>query len=166
MSNDIRTTTKNETAKYSRWNEIRKYGQSFTDDPKVKRAGKYVSLKEFTNNNAIDSNIYDVLAKYRGDLKLTQAEMQTHATAIADNLAEIHNLADAFRVQKQAQEAWQTLPLEIRKEFGNNKTQFMINGSKWANKKINDFKAQQEQIKLQQQEQMNQTTEQGVINNG
>ena len=164
MSNDFRTEIENKKAKYSRWSKVRNFGQSFEEDPKVKRAGKYISLREFTNKNAVDSNIYEVLAKYRGDLKMTQAEMQTHAVANADNLAEIHNLADAFKVQAQAKEAWATLPLEIRKEFGNNKTQFMINGAKWANKKISDFKAKEEQLK--EQIEMQQQKEQGAINNG
>lgn len=152
--NEIRDVTSNKSAKYSRWSEIRKFGQKFEDDPKIKRNGKYVSLKDFTNENAVDSNIYEVLAKYRGDLKLTQAQMNTYVNAIADDISSIKSMAEALEIEKKAKETWANLPMEIRKEFGNNKTQFLINGAQWANKKINEYKAKEAELKAKQEQAM------------
>lgn len=160
--NEIRITDTYPEDQNYRWRPNRKFGQSFEEDPKVKRAGKYISLKDFTNKNAVDSNIYDVLEKYRGDLKLTQAELQGHYNTISDDLAEIKNMGDALNLQLKAKETWNNLPLEIRKEFGNNKTNFLLNGKKWADKKISDYNKLQAEIKAKQE----QRAKESEVNNG
>lgn len=150
--NEIRNTTTNKKAKYSRWSEIRKFGQSFEEDPMIKRNGKKVSLKKFTNENAIDTNIYEVLDKYRGDLKLTQAELQAKYTEISDDLAEVKSMGEALNLQLKAKQAWNNLPLDIRKQFGNNKTNFLLNGKKWADDKISEYNRLQAEIKAKQEQ--------------
>lgn len=160
--NEIRITDTYPENENYRWRPARRFGQSFEEDPKVKRAGKMISLKDFTNKNAEDTNIYEVLEKYRGDLKLTQAELQEHYNTISDDLAEIKNMSDALNLQLKAKETWNALPLDIRKEFGNNKTNFLLNGKKWADKKINDYNKLQAEIKAKQEQQ----AKESEVNNG
>ena len=40
---------------------------------------------------------------------------------------------------KEAEKAWKELPLDIRKEFNNDVSNFQANGIKWANTKIEEY---------------------------
>lgn len=128
---------------YSRWTKIRERskstGQSFEEDPKIKRNGKMVSLKEYTNTASIDTNIYDVMAKYNGDKTLTAEAMKNNAMYISEEMAEIKSMGDALNRTIAAKKLWSELPLEIRKEFGNNRQNLLLNGKAWAEKKIKEI---------------------------
>lgn len=141
--NDI--GTKNNIAKneYSRWDTIWKRsksaGQNFEEEPKIKRNGKMVSLKEYTNTASIDTNIYDVMTKYNGDKTLTAEAMKSNAMFISEEMAEIKSMSDALNRTIAAKKVWSELPLEIRKEFANNRQNFLLNGKSWAEKKIKEI---------------------------
>lgn len=150
---EIRTTSTNKKTPYARWNVVRKSATKYTEDPKFRMNGKDVSIKEFTNKNAIDTNIYEVIEKYRGDLKMSQAELNVFHTEMAEELNQIHSLPDALMQVKKAEEAWKNLPLETRAQFGHSVNRFVKNGSEYLNKKINEYnqmieKQQQAQIEI------------------
>ena len=141
--NDVGTKDNNSENEYSRWAKIRERskttGQSFEEDPKIKRNGKMVSLKEYTNTASIDTNIYDVMTKYNGDKTLTAEAIKSNAMYISEEMAEIKSMGDALNRTIAAKKAWSELPLEIRKEFANNRQNFLLNGKAWAEKKIKEI---------------------------
>lgn len=141
--NDIGIKNNITENEYSRWNKIRERsktaGQNFEEDPKIKRNGKMVSLKEYTNTASIDTNIYDVMAKYNGDKTLTAEAMKSNAMYISEEMAEIKSMNDALNRTIAAKKVWSELPLEIRKEFANNRQNFLLNGKAWAEKKIKEI---------------------------
>lgn len=136
---EIRTTSTNKKTPYSRWNIVRKAATKYDEDPKFRMNGKNVSIKDFTNNNAVDCNIYEVIEKYRGDLKMSQAELNVFHTEMAEELSRIKNLPDALMQIKQAEEAWKNLPLDTRAQFGHSVQRFIKNGGEYLNKKINEY---------------------------
>ena len=141
--NDSRTQNTEPEAKYSRWATIRERsktaGQNFEEDPKIKRNGKMVSLKEYTNTASVDTNIYDVMAKYNGNTQMTAEAMKSNAMYISEEMAEIKSMGDALNRTIAAKKVWSELPLEIRKEFANNRQNFLLNGKTWAEKKIKEI---------------------------
>lgn len=146
--NEIRIVNSNKKTPFTRWNINRKFAVKFSEDPKFRIQGKDVSIREFTNKNAIDTNIYEVIEKYRGDLKMSAAELNQFHNEIAQELTEIKNLPDALMQMKAAEEAWKTLPIDIRKEFGNSIQRFIKNGGTYLNEKITAYNKQMEAIKL------------------
>lgn len=148
--NEIGSKDNKPEAKYSRWATIRERskttGQNFSEDPKITRKGKLVSLKEYTNTASIDTNIYEVMAKYNGDTQMTAEAMKNNAMYISEELADIKSMSDALNRQLAAKKAWAELPLEIRKEFGNNRQTFLLNGKKWAEDKIKQLNSFEQTI--------------------
>lgn len=136
---EIRIETKNEKTPFSRWNINRISKQAFTENPKIRIAGKEIDMREYQNENARDTKIYEVLEKYNGDLKMTQEQLNKHYVALNDELAQINNLADAHKIINEGTKVWNSLDINIRKEFGNNVHNFIKNGETWLNKKINDY---------------------------
>lgn len=148
--NEIRNQAKDQKYIVGRWGGRRTYGQKFSDDVMIKRNGNLQSLKDFTNQNAKETTIYDVLDTYRGDLKMTQKAMLQHANTIADEFSEIKSMGDALRIQKMANEQWNSLPRELRAQFGNSKETFLEKGSTWAKNEISIYN---QKVKLQKEAQ-------------
>lgn len=141
--NDAGTKDNIKENEYSRWAKIRERskstGQSFEENPKIKRNGKMVSLKEYTNTASTDTNIYEVMARYHGDKQATIEAMKSNAMYISEEMAEIKSMSDALNKTLAAKKVWSELPLEIRKEFANNRQNFLLNGKAWAEKKIKEI---------------------------
>lgn len=145
--NEIRNQTTNKKTPFNRWNIVRTNAVKFSEDPKFRIGGKNISIKEYTNQQAVDTNIYEVIEKYRGDLKMSAQELNQFHIEIAEELNEIKTLPDALSQMKKAEEAWRNLPKDIREDFGNSIQKFVKNGSTYLNKKINEYN---ETIKKQQ----------------
>lgn len=146
--NEIRTETTNKKTQFSRWNIVRKSAQTFDENPKIRVSGKEISLKEYQNNNAVDCNIYQVLEKYRGDLKMTAEQLNMHYTAINDELTNIKTLPDAMMQIKEGEKAWNSLPLETRAKFGYSVQNFIKNGPKFLQDEIKKYNDKIEKAKL------------------
>lgn len=168
--NEIRNTSTNKKTPFARWNIVRKSAMEFDEDPKFRINSKDVSIKEYTNNNAVDTNIYEVIEKYRGDLKMTAEQLNQFHTEIAQELSEIKNLPDALIQMKRAEEAWKGLPLDTRQQFGNSIQRFVKNGKTYLDGKIKEYndaiKAQEEAQKRAEALAKEQTANKGVTNNG
>lgn len=161
MNDRLELKSRTKPTPFNGWNKINRAVKTFGDSAKIKRNGKELSLQEFINANNKDCTIYDVLKTYRGDMKLTQAKLNTLTNKISDELMEINGLNDAFKVMAKAEETWKSLPLEIRKEFSHDVKNFQQNGLKWANDKIKAEKDRIAKLKAEQ-EKLNQ----GAVNNG
>lgn len=168
---EIRTETRTTNSPFKRWAIDRKNAVKFSENPKFRIAGKNVEIKEYQNNSAIDCNIYEVIEKYRGDLKMTAEQLNVFHNEINDTLTNIKNMPDALMAIKEGEEAWKNLPMETRNEFGNSINRFLKNGNSYFEKKINEYNKKLEEIKKFQKEQEEQVklqeiTKKGDVNNG
>lgn len=165
---EIRTESYNKKTPFKRWNIIRHTGLVFSEDPKFRISGKDVSIKDTQNAAAVDTNIYEVIEKYRGDLKMTAEQLNQFHTEIDQELTKIKSLPDAMQAIKAGEEAWKNLPLDIKKEFGNSTGRFLKEGNTYFKNKIkayeNDIKVKQELAK--QFEEMNKNQNKNEVNNG
>lgn len=170
---EIRIETTNKKTPFARWNISRKAATSYSEDPKFRMGGKDISIKKVTNEAARDCNIYEVIEKYRGDLKMSQAELNQFHTELSAELSEIKSMPDALKQIKKAEEAWRNLPTDIRKDFGNSVNNFIKNGTSYLNdkiKKYNDLQLELKRKEEQKIENINQIqikkTNEGVKVNG
>ena len=138
MNDRLEYEDRSKPTPFNGWNKINRAKKHFSDNAKIKRAGKEISLQEYINENNKDCTIYDVYNTYRGDKKLTVQALNTLSHKVSDELMQVTNLQDAFAVMKKAEESWRALPLDIRKEFGNNVREFQKNGLQWAQKKYKE----------------------------
>lgn len=165
---EVRTESYNKKTPFKRWNIIRHTGLVFSEDPKFRISGKDVSIKDTQNAAAVDTNIYEVIEKYRGDLKMTTEQLNQFHTEIDQELTKIKSLPDAMQAIKLGEEAWKNLPLDTRKEFGNSINRFLKEGNTYFKNKIkayeNDIKVKQELAK--QFEEMNKNQNKNEVNNG
>lgn len=164
MEQDVKNTIYNRTKEtpFAGWNKINRVEQTFSKGGKIRRNGKEINLQDFINENAQDCTIYQVYEKYRGDMKMTQAELNTMHHKVSDELSAIKDLPSAFEVMKKAEQTWRDLPLDIRKEFGHDVKKFQQTGLDWANGKIkaeqdriNKIKAEQAKMEAEAQKQSN-----------
>lgn len=147
MNDRIETIDRNNKTPFNRWNTVNRAIHNFEDNAKLKRNGQEVTLQNYLNEARKDCTIYDVLETYRGDLKLTAEKMNTLHHKVAQDLEGVKDLRDALEVMKKAEASWRELPLEVRKEFGNNVSEFQKNGLSWAKEKIKAYnKAKQPKI--------------------
>lgn len=152
MEQDVKNTiyARTKETPFTGWNKINRVEQTFSKGGQIRRNGKEVNLQEFINENNQDCTIYQVYEKYRGDMKMTQAELNTMHHKIADELTEIKDLRSAFEVMKRAEQSWRELPLEVRKEFGHSVQEFQKTGLDWANNKIRAENERIAKIKAEQ----------------
>lgn len=149
MNAELKTYDRDKKTPFNGWNRINTVEQEFTDGAELKRNGKKVTLQEYMNEANQDLDIYQVYDAYRGDMKLTEAKLNTLTRTVSDELSGIKDLTDALEVMKTAEKAWRGLPTEIKKEFGNSVQNFQKNGLSWANQKIAAYEAEQARIKLE-----------------
>lgn len=166
---EIRTESTNKKTPFARWNIVRKTATSYSEDPTFRIGGKDVSIKKITNESAIDTNIYEVIEKYRGDLKMSAEQLNQFHNELSEELASIKSMPDALKQIKMAEESWRNLPTDVRKDFGNSIGNFMKNGGKYLNQKITAYNKIQEEALKKQQEQLKVQEEmkvKGTVTNG
>lgn len=139
---EIRNTSTNQKTEFSRWNIVRENATRYSEDPKFRYGGKDVSIKEVQNNAAVDTNIYEVIEKYRGDLKMSAEELNQFHIELDETLSEIKSLPDAMKAIQKGEEAWKNLPLDIRKKFGNSINNFLKNGQSYLKEEIKNYNEQ------------------------
>lgn len=164
---EIRDESYVEKTPFKRWNITRKSAVKFSEDPTFRQGSKDISIKEFTNKNAIDSNIYEVIEKYRGDLKMTAEELNIFHNEVAEELSEIKSLPDAVKQIQKAEQVWKNLPMEIRKDFGNSQSRFLQNGKTYLEGKIKAYKDEQARLEqIRKENQLRQELLNKEANNG
>ena len=122
-------------------------GQEFNkDEIFVIKAGKKINCYEEIQNNREDTEIYPTLEKY-GCLDRMQLSIQDATALYADLTGQKFELRDMINQQKKADEMWENLPLDTRREFNHSKQEFLNNGAKWLKNKIDAAKAAEEKLK-------------------
>lgn len=111
-------------------------------NPKIKRAGQELDVRKWIDEGREDTELYATLEKYGCiDRMLVDKEQ------VFGDLTEIKELRDSLEQIKQANNLWESLPLDFRKEFMNDKNEFMRNGLDYLKKKIEAETKEKEQIK-------------------
>jgi hypothetical protein len=130
---------------------VKKSAQEF-DTHKIYhiKAGKKINNYDFIQENNVDTDIYQTLEKY-GTLK----PMEVNIPEIYGEFEEM-DLRDFYNFQEKANKMWLNLPLEVRKEFDNDKTRFMQEGKSWIEKKYKEHQKQNEQTIEQPKEEVEQ----------
>lgn len=105
--------------------------QTFDLNFKVKQKGKEFNLYDSIQEARVDTEIYEVLEKYNCIPK----HFIDHGK-VYDDFRELGDLKDMKLADIKAQQMWDDLPWEIRKEFNNDKHLFVKDGQKYLEKKI------------------------------
>lgn len=149
--NEIRIETTNKKMPFKRWNIDRKNSIEFSENPKFRIQGKDISIKDYQNKNAVDCNIYEVIEKYRGDLKMTAEQLNQFHTEIDESLSNIKSMPDALMAIKAGEKAWKELPLDQRQKFGNSINRFLKDGPEYFKGEIKKYNELQERLNAEQQ---------------
>lgn len=128
-------------------NRGKSFGQDFDkDEIFVIKAGKKINCYEEIQNNREDTEIYPTLEKY-GCLDRMQLSIQDATTLYADLTGQKFELRDMINQQKKADEMWENLPLDTRREFNHSKQEFLNKGANWLKNKIDAAKAAEKKLK-------------------
>lgn len=117
--------------KMETWAQNRKKPKQTFGNPKLKRAGQELDVRTWIEENREDTEIYPTLEKYGCIDKLIVNTQQVYG-----DLTKILDLRSSIEQIKQADKLWNSLPLDIRKEFLGDKKRFMEEGLDWLKKKI------------------------------
>lgn len=113
-------------------------------NPKIMRAGKELDVREWIDAGREDTELYPTLEKY-GCID----RMIVNKEQVFGDLTSIMGLRDSIEQMKQANQLWESLPLDFRKEFLNDKNEFMRNGMNYLKKKIDAEIAEKDTLKKQ-----------------
>lgn len=107
-------------------------GQTFDPEKNViNKKGQMINLYDFIQENREDTEIYPTLEKYGCLDKIVVDKPKIYA-----DFQELMGLRDMHDQERTAQKLWESLPIDIRKEFGNDRLNFMQHGEKWLRGKI------------------------------
>lgn len=119
----------------------------------VVQAGKVINWKKFTQENNVDLDIYEVREKYDGQyVNRLKYDPEIGKVEIDHTMT----LEKVYERNKAIKNQWLNLPLEIRKEFDNDINNFIDNGQKWLNNKVEKIvkerQAKEAEIKKREEE--------------
>ena len=110
------------------------------------RNGKPVNLYNYIQEQTIDTDIYKVLEKY-GCLDTLEKDTEM----IFGEFNECLNLRDIYEQDQAFKNLWNSLPIQVREVFHNDRLEFMKNGENWLKNELS--KQQPEQQPEQQPKQ-------------
>lgn len=130
---EITEVEDNKKTKFAGWNRRTIISKNFNpEEIYVIAKGKKINMYDRVQEAREDTEIYAVLEKYNGDLRMTTDKMTQYAQTIEEDLSEITDLRSMFDAQKAAKLSWESLPEKIREQFGHNIENFVTNGRAWA----------------------------------
>lgn len=134
----------------------------------IEQAGQKINMYDMIQANREDTEIYAIMDKYGTQQPLeneyVKGKLGVDTEKVYGEFQNI-NLMDAQNALIATENIWKQLPLEIRNEFGNSKTEFLARGMKWAEEKENIRKAELEKQK-KYEETLKKSNEKGEVNNG
>lgn len=104
------------------------------DEIFITKAGKKINVNQWIQESKDDTEIYSMIEKYHGDINAIPKEFG----GIIGDLTEYKDLRTVMDKEIKAKEMWESLPLKLRAEFGNNKYEFLEKGMAWAQKQENE----------------------------
>lgn len=128
------------------------YPGAQTFDPEknvINKKGQMINLYDFIQENREDTEIYPTLEKYGCLDKIIVNKQQIYA-----DFQELMGLREMHEQERKAQNLWESLPIDVRKEFANDRLNFMQNGEKWLKEQIQAEKNRtQTEVKKDEQKQ-------------
>lgn len=118
--------------------------------------GEKVNVYDFIQEGREDTEIYPTLEKY-GSIK----RMELDTPAVYQKFEKVNDLRDHLEQQKEAVNMWNALPLDIRKQFNNDRYEFMNNGMQWLEKRMSEIKAKEAAAQATAQTEVKETTNNG-----
>lgn len=106
------------------------------------KCGKKVNIYNLIQESREDTEIYGTLEKY-GCIKTQKLS----ATELAEAYGDFRNAADlrtSIEQVKAADDLWYSLPLEMRREFGHSKAEFLAHGEEYLKNKLVDQQRKEE----------------------
>lgn len=122
------------------WDENYKGSQGQKFDRKtitIKRYGKEVNLYDLIQENKGDSDIEECLKKYGTLQPITLNIPETYG-----EIKETLTLADSLNLDIKLKEIYDSLPTEVKDEFGNNFYNFKDNGLEYFEKGMKKYEEQ------------------------
>lgn len=120
------------------------YPGAQTFDPEknvIEKKGQKINLYDFIQENREDTEIYPTLEKYGCLDKIIVDKPRIFA-----DFQELMGLRDMHDQERKAQTLWENLPIEVRKEFANDRLNFLQNGEKWLKDQIKAEKEKTQQV--------------------
>ena len=105
-------------------------GQKFQKAIIIKQ-GKEIDVDAMIQAGREDTEIYPTLEKY-GCLD----KLEIDNKGVYGDFREIKSLENIIEQNEKATNLWNNLPLEVREQFGNDKTRFLNEGEEWLKNKI------------------------------
>lgn len=111
----------------------------------IVQAGKKINVYDMIQANREDTEIYAIMNKYGTKQPLeneyVKGKLGIDTEKVYGEFQNI-NLMDAQNALIATENIWKQMPLDIRNQFGNSKTEFLARGEKWA-KEQNDLRKAQ-----------------------
>lgn len=122
----------------------------FNKDLRVTKAGKTFKMYDAIQEANVDTDIYEVARKYGmvgAETECAEMYMRKNLQNLTEDMQEFQDLRAVLDKQIKAQNMWNDLPLELKKQFNHNVNEFMEQGPAWLEKENQKW---QEEIKKQQ----------------
>lgn len=117
-------------------NRGNRQAQHFDKDTiEIIKNGEKINVYQSIQDAREDTELYSTLEKY-GSLK----RMELDTELVYEDVREMKDLRGIFEQQKRANELWNNLPLEVRREFGHSQKEFIDKGEDWLKRKIDTEK--------------------------
>lgn len=126
--------------------------QMFDKDLKVTKQGKTFKMYDAIQEANVDTDIYEVARKYGmvgAEKECAETYMQKNLTELDEAFQEFMDMRSVLDKKIQAENMWNDLPIEIKRQFNNDVNEFMDNGPDWIKQQVeleNQRLAQQETV--------------------
>lgn len=120
--------------------------QMYDKDVKITKAGKTFKMYDSIQEANVDTDIYEVAHKYGmegSEKECAEAYMAKNLSQISEEMQNYTDLRSVLDKKIAAQNMWQELPIDIRKQFNNDMNEFMDNGPKWIKNLVEKQKAEE-----------------------
>lgn len=118
---------------FSAWQVRPCVGQIF-GEPVLEKAGKKFKVRDWIQAGREDTEIYETLEKY-GSIE----RMKVDIKPLYGDMTKIKDLRNIHEMVKKSEELWESLPIEMRREFQHDKKIFMEQGEDWLKNKIKEL---------------------------
>lgn len=125
---------------FSKMKQRKRMQQTYDrDNITMKRCGKEINMYDYIQAGREDTEIYDVLEKYGC---IDKIKINTEAVYLdVTELQKMQGLRGIADLHRRAEEIFENLPIEVRKEFNNSVNEFTKRGPKWIEEKYAEEKA-------------------------
>ena len=134
---------------------------------RTKKAQTFDKDNIFLEKAGVKTNVYDLIQANREDTEIIPTlekygcidRMMLNVEDVYGEFGKFKELRDIQEQQKYAQNLWDNLPIETRREFNHDKYLFVKNGEKWLKNKLEEAKNAQNNTTQQQEVSANATTD-------